>query len=271
MTLEDELDPLTGDLNWSLGGLRLGEGAYRVVTDEGLEGFEIETEDGDTAGDGAEPGYQRLAPRAVTLTLNVVPPAASDAVRKAAMSVAMHDLALVINPLEDRINARRMLRWTRAGEPAKRLYYRPANGQALAIAGTQRRLQYHDADIVVRLECADPIIVSDEYEDFEFAAGETIPITNAGTLTAVLPTAWELTGDTTVRLQHLDHPREDITFPSWADLTVSRTLEIVALGTYNIAHGPGNNPFPLWPVLRPGVNNIKASAACTLRKWDTFT
>lgn len=275
MTLEAGLDPLPTGIAWELDGLPLAEDSYGVVYDEGLEGFETDQEDGDAATDGSVMGWQRLTSRAVTIGLHVVPDEATKAEREAAIDAALDNLELRLNPLPNRNGGLRMLRWRRAGGPAKRLYYRAANGQALTVLGDEARIKYDNANIVFRLDCPDGIRVSDEYEDIVFEAGETKPITNNGTLAAIGPVAYTVTADTTLRLQNLTYGG-DITFPSpGGALTISRTYEIsgTATGghpTWGLCTGPGGLPVTDPIVLYPGTNSIKAHAACTIRKWDTW-
>ncbi len=274
MTLEEGLDPVPTPFAWVLDGLDLDD-EFGVVYDEGLEGFEVENEDGDTAADGSAMGWQRLTSRHVTLGISVAPEGASDAERATAIDAALDTLEQRVNPLPNRNSGLRMLRYRRSGGPAKRLYYRAANGQALSIVGDEARIKFNRADVVIRLDCPDGIRVSDEYEDITFTAGQTRTVTNAGTLAAVGPVGYTLTASSTLRLQNLTYGG-DITFQSpGGALTVSRTYEIhgTATGggrTWGLCTGTGGRPVVDPVVLYPGDNSIKASAACTLRKWDTW-
>lgn len=275
MTLEEGLEPLPLPFAWDLGGLALGDDSYGVVSDSGLEDIETEFEDGDSAGDGSAPGWQRLTSREVTLALHVVPDGASKAERETLIEQALKALSERINPLPARYGGLRMLRWRRAGGPAKRLYYRPANGVALGVLGTEARIKYDNADVAVRLHCPDGIRVSDEYEDITFTAGQERTVVNNGALAAIGPVAYTVAAASTLRLQNLTYGG-DITFPSpGGELTVSRTLEIHGTDadggrTWGLCTGPGGLPVVEPVVLYPGPNLIKASAACTIRKWDTW-
>lgn len=274
MTLEDGLDPLPEPFAWNLGGLDL-DGFIGVKYDSGLEDIETEFEETDSAGDGGSPGWQRIPSREVTIAIQVAPDSATKAERETAIDEALDQLAEVINPLPNRLNELRMFRYRRAGGPAKRLYYRAANGTALGILGDEARIKYDNADVAVRIYCPDGIRVSDEYEDITFTAGQTKTITNNGKLAAVGPVAYTVTASSTLRLQNLTHGG-DITYPSpGGALTVSRTLEIhgTATGgarTWGLCTGPGGLPVVDPVVLYPGDNQIKASAPCTIRKWDTW-
>ena len=127
----------------------------------------------------------------------------------------------------------------------------------------------HDhADVVLRVDAPDPVILSDEYHEHTFEAGETYTVTNAGSFTATLPGAWWLEAAGPVTIENLDFD-EYVRFPV-GPVTVSRSREIDADGAYGLCLGPGGTYFPRWPLLRPGDNTIKASAACTFRWRDTW-
>lgn len=283
MTLEADVAamPEGEDAAWILGGLNLrpSDGSIGIVGDEGLEGIETDTQDGDHAGDGSAPGIQKLSPRAVTLTISL---GSNDPDETAGFMAALEQ---VVQPLPDRIGGFRMLRFRRNGQAARRVYYRPANGQALAVAGDEARIKFNIArGVVVRLECPDGIIVSDEYEDITLPANTPTDVEMNGTLTAVLPLAYTLSAAGGLTLEHLGttvgevttlYPHEVITYPSSGALTVGRRMEARGIdshgnATYALAHGPDGSQFPDPPLLRPGVNSLRSSRTCTLRKWDTW-
>ncbi len=268
MPLEVDLEELPddGENHWELGGLTL-----EVTTDgdEGLDDLaENEGEDQDAAGDGTISGEQWLASRPVGLTVRIAAPdgTATDETA-AAFAASLHELRVVMSLLPDR-TATRLLRWRRVGEPAKRIAVRPAKGRALTVPGDVRRLAYDHADAVLRLEAPDPVVLSDEYHEYVFEAGETATITNAGSFTAVQPSAWWLSADVPVTIENLDHD-EYVRFPS-GPVTVGRNYDISAPVSGNLCYGPGSTLYPRWPLLRPGDNTIKASAACTFRWRDTW-
>jgi len=267
-TLEGAYTAL-GELEWDLGGYPLagdGDLGRGMAYDDGLDDVgEVDGDDQDAAGDGSIMAYQRLASRAITLGVSTATGTDDEA-----FAEIMADLAQVVNLLPDRTNGTRILRWRRNGEVAKRITYRPARGKPLDIPGDEERILYNSAGIVVRLEAADPIIVSDTLHSITFTAGETLNLVNEGTLTAPLPMAWNLTAPGGVTITHDDYPDETITFPSTGSLTVSRTRRITAPGTFGVCHGPDGTLFPRWPLLRPGDNHITASAACTIEWRGTF-
>jgi hypothetical protein len=253
------------ELEWELGGLMLD-----VRGDEGLDDVAEVEEDGEaTSGDGASAGDMRLTPRAVTILTGLSPGGMIvDSTVEAAFAAALNQIRTVMAPLPDR-TATRTLRWRRAGEVTKRLYVRPAVGRPLTVAGDEGRIKYQiDTSINLRLTADDPVIVSDALHTHTFTAGETATIVNAGSMTAVLPCAWSLTATTGVTLENLDFD-EYVRFPA-GPLTVSTHREAIAPGTYGLSYGPGSRILPRWPLLRPGNNTIKASAACTLSWRDTW-
>lgn len=268
MALEDDLDPLD-EFEWELGGLRFDRLAE--AGDEGLDDLpEIEDDASDAALDGLVGGQQRLGPRSIVINrwYEPVPVDGDESDRAAAIAAELDALREVVSPLPDRA-ATRLLRWRRRGEPAKRIAVRPAVGKPLEVPGDRRRLLYDQAAVRVRLTAPDPVALSDEYHQVTFEAGETIEIVNAGSFTAVLPTAWWLTAPGAVAIEHLDFPDEYIRFPT-GPVTVSRGLTIDAPGKFGLCWGRGSDEFPKPPLLRPGVNHIKASAPCTFNWRDTW-
>lgn len=272
MTIEEGLDDLELEDGpvWELGGLRLHIGD---AGDEGLDDVaELEGEDEDAAGDGTVAGWQRLASRPITLNPTVNPAAIVPAPEDPLLAVeqVLDELRKVVSPLPNRRQAR-LLRWRRGAGPAKRIAVRPAKGQPLQIPGGRSRVSYGQFGVTLRLEAPDPVILSDHFHTETFTAGETKTIVNAGSFTAVRPGAWWLTAPGGVTIENLDFD-EYVRFPS-GPLTVSRTRDIVSsVEDYSsgICYGPGDSLFPRWPLLRPGDNTIKASAACTLYWRDTW-
>lgn len=264
----DELDPL-GDLQWELGGLPL---LVQEQGDEGLDDVaEIEADDSDTAGDGLVAGIQRLASREVTLNLWIEGVDGNHT----EFATKLDELRKVVSPLPDR-TALRILRWKRQGEPAKRLWVRPAPGKPLEIPGNRARLQFANtgqAPVVVRLEAPDPVVYSDVSHSLtwtveEAAAHEIKSVVNAGSFCAVQPCAWNLTAPGPCQISHVGF-EETIAFPA-GPVTVSRTREILSPSGYGVVYGPGSTLFPRWPLLRPGINLIRADKACTFHWRDTW-
>lgn len=273
-TLEAEYDALD-ELVWELGGLALD------VTVDGDEGFddvgEIDGDDQEANLDGMVPGELRLSSREVQVTTGIATggPGVDDFdTAHESFAATLQSLREVMAPLPDR-TAMRILRFRRLGEVAKRIYVRPSRGRPLTVPGDEARLKFGSTDqIMLRLNAPDPIIYSDVLHTETFTANETIQIDNLGSLTSRL-LVWSVEAAGTVTITHEDYPDEEITFPSSGAVTVSRTPgtvtpEIDADGTYGLAHGPGSSLFPRWPLLRPGPNNITASAACTFAWRDTW-
>lgn len=265
MALEPGLDPLD-EFRWELGGLlwdRIGEQG-----DDGLDDTaELEGDDAESAGDGETPGDQRLSPRTVSFQAWCDGDGTADEAM-ADLAGKLQALRLVMSPLPDR-RASRLFRWRRIGEPAKRLWVRPSEGRALKIPGDRRRLLDGQAACDLRLVASDPVIVSDEFHTVSFSAGQTREIVNAGSFTAVQPIAWWITAPGPVALEHLDFPDEYIRFPT-GPVTTTPRLAIDAPGAYGLCNGRSGSDFPQWPLLRHGVNRIKASAPCTFHWRDTW-
>ena len=254
---------------WELGGLGLPAAGIGVVYDDGLDDVgEVEGEGEDLAGDGTTPGHLRLTSRPVTLGLSTRAPSTSDEDPFGDESYAdlMHQLRIVCSLPPNRTGSR-LLRWRRHGEIAWRLWVQPGPGKPLTVPGDEARIVYNNADLVVRATAPNPVIVSDELHTVTFSAGETKSIENLGSLTAVFPWAWSLSAPGAVTLEHLDFD-EYVRFPA-GPVTVSTDGEIVAPGTYGLAYGPAGSIGPRMPLLRPGVNHIRASAACTFSWRDT--
>jgi len=268
MALEPGLDPMEM-FEWELGGLR-----WNAVHEDGDEGLDdiAETEDdaADAGLDGITGGRQRLTARPITINRWFAPPDADgdEAARAVELAAELDALKVVMSPLADR-SALRLLRWRRRGEPAKRIAVKPATGKPLTIPGDRRKLLNDRARVVMRLTAPDPVILSDEYHQVTFTAGQTHTIVNAGTFEAVQPIAWWLTSEVPVTIEHLDFTDEWIRFPV-GPVTVGRDLSIDAPNAYGLCFGRDSDPFPLWPILRPGANRIRASAPCTFSWRDTW-
>lgn len=267
--MTDHLEPgLTAldEFSWDLGGLRktsLGESGLSGLDDLS----EIAADEQASGGDGDVPGHQRVTARSVDLSFwldGTSTPGDLDEV----FAAELQDLRKVLSPLPDR-TATRLLRWRLRGEVAKRLWVRPATGRPLTIPGNRQRLLYDSGEAKIRLTAPDPTIYSDVYHEVIFEAGETKTIVNAGSLTAVQPIAWWITSPGPVAIEHLDYPSEYIRFPTAT--TTTRALGIQgAGGTWGLATARNNSMLLQWPLLRPGENRIKASAACTFRWRDTW-
>lgn len=262
----NDLEPLQ-DLEWELGGLKL---SVSEPGDEGLDDVpELEGDDQDMAGDGSVAGFQRLASREVTLHLWI---AGTDGDHDEFVS-KLEELREVAAPLPDR-TACRLLRWKRIGEPAKRLWVRPARGKALDVPGGRARLQFantSDEPIVLRLEAPDPVIYSDVLHTLEWTdeeAHEIKSVVNAGSFTAVQPCAWSLTAPGPTQISHVGFS-ETLAFPT-GPVAVSRSREITTPSSYGVVYGPGSSLFPRWPLLRPGENLMRADRACTFQWRDTW-
>ncbi len=255
------------ELEWELGGLPL-----RIHEDGGDDGLddvaELEGESEDVMGDGEAAGWARLGPRPITLTVVIdATPTIDLTTREAAFAYSLQQIRKVMSPLPNRSETR-LLRWRRRGEVAKQIAVRPAVGKPLVVKGDPRgRLQYDTAQAVLRLTAPDPVILSDELHEQEFTSAGTEIITNAGSFCAVLPGAWELESDVPVTITNSVYS-ESVHFPT-APVTVTRAREVVA-PTYGLAYGPAGQIFPRWPLLRPGDNEITASAPCTFRWRDTW-
>lgn len=266
MTLETGLTALD-EFEWELGGLR-----WSKIGDPGDSGLddlaEVEDDAADGSLDGSTGGQVRMTPRAIELNWWAAPVQTDEAERAAALADELDALRTVMSPLPDR-SATRLLRWRRRGEPAKRIAVRPATGQPMALPGDRRRLIHDQAAVRLRLTAPDPVVLSDEYHEVTFSAGQTREIVNAGTFTAVLPSAWSLSAAGPVEIEHLDFTDEWVRFPV-GPVTVSPDRIISASGAFGICWGRASAPFPKWPLLRPGTNRIRASAACTFRWRDTW-
>jgi len=257
--LEPGLDPLS-EHQWDLGGLLIGAGGALCLGDPGDDGLddvsEVLAEDVAGGTDGSQPAFARLAPRAITLNVFFSgTPAeladAIDAVRK------------VVSPLPNRAGTR-LLRFRRVGEVAKRIAVQPAVGKPLTIPGDRNRLLHGHAPITIRLTAPDPVIRSDLAHEEAFTNGQTREIVNAGTLTAVSPTAWraEIAGACTVSNVDWD---EHVAFTAAATVREDRSL------TTGMCNGPGGLLLPRWPLLRPGPNDIRiAGSSMTFRWRDTW-
>ena len=264
--LEPELTAM-GEFQWELGGLRYGDitapdpdlGLCPTVTgDEGLDDVsELLAEDTPLNGDGSVAAFGRLAPRAITLRVGY---AGTDE----GLAAALAALRMVISPLPNR-RATRWLRWQRVGEPAKRIAVQPAVGKPLTVPGDEARLKYGTAkEIVIRLTAPDPVILSDVRHDEEFTAGETVTCVNAGTFTALHPCGWEATFPGACTIENLDHG-EGVSFSAGATVSRDRSL------TAGVASRPNGRLLPLWPLLRPGDNDIRVSGGSATFSWrDTW-
>lgn len=280
---ETDLDEIDG-LEWWLGSVDVSNGMVQLdVTPDGDEGFDdngdVDSDDHAAPMDGVIPGQQRLGSREVSVTVSIShgPPVIDDDnPAHAALANTLHDLRLVTSLLPDR-RATRVLRFRRLGEEGKRLYVRPPRGKSLTVPGDDARLKSAHANrVVVRMEAPEPTIYSDALHSITFNAGETLEIPNAGSFTSKAPLIpWTLDAEGTVTLTHEDFDEEIVTFPSSGHLHVSHApgtqdFEIAGHNTYGICFGPGGRLRPNLPLLRPGVNNITASAACTITWRDTW-
>lgn len=267
MPLDPGLTPLE-EHEWELGGLKL-----KIVEpgDEGLDDLpEVEPEDDtDSVADGEPTSRQRLAPRSITLNVGLSNLPAGLLTGPEVFAHELNELRKVLSPLPNR-RATRLLRWRRIGEAPKRLIVQPGT-RPLTTPGDRARISWQHAErLVIRLEAADPIIQSDEYQEHTFSGPfpSTLSVDMAGSFTAVNPTAWSLTSPGAVTLENVTYG-EFVRFP--ASATVSRNREVIGgSGTYSLAYGPGSTLFPRWPLLRPGVQTIRASAPCTFRWRDTY-
>lgn len=268
MSLEEGLDPLA-EGQMELGGLRFRQDERG---DKGLD--EIPEVGGDTveaAGDGDSIGDQRYEAGDIELNIKITPDDGSGPVQPddhVAFGEFLNELRKVMALLPDRQQPR-LLRWRRTGEVAKRLWVLPAHGKPLLVPGDQKRQAFANAVAVARLTAPQPIITSDELHEHTFEAGETFEVVNAGSQTMVQPTAWSLSAPGPVTIEHLDYPAEYLRFPA-GPLTVSPDYDIVAPGSFGIVYGRASSWHPTWIVLRPGPNQIKASAPCTLYWRDSF-
>lgn len=265
MSLEDGLTALD-EGEFELGGYKF---RTSFAGDEGLDDVpEVESDDEEAAGDGDAVGEQRLVSRHITLKVAIEPgegPVTPGDHEQFAQ--VLDQLRLVLSPLPDRSQTR-LLRWRRPGEVAKRIAVLPGPGKPLKLDGDAARMLHAKGEATVRVFGPDPVVLSDDLHEYEFDAGETHNIVNAGTLCAVLPGAWELESDVPVTIENLDHD-EFVRFPV-GPVTVSRTREVIATGAYGIQYGPGSTEFPRWPLLRPGDNAIKASAPCRFTWRDSW-
>lgn len=265
MSLEAGLDPLEeGQLE--LGGVMLTD--FRPVRLDGTEDIpEVEDVEVDSPVDGEYIGGQVLAGRPVTIALEVREggPEINDETA-AATALAQKRLRIILSPLPNRSELR-LLRWRHRGEQAKRLWVRPTS-KPLSVNGDQKRFLFDSPDVEIRLLAPNPIVVSDELHQATFTAGQTHTIHNDGSMCAVNPTAWSLTAPGPVTLENLDYPDEWIRFPS-GPVTVTPDRQVITSGAYGVCYGRSSSLLPGWPLLRPGDNRIRASAACTLRWRDT--
>jgi len=256
------------EFEWELGGLRwstIGESG-----DQGLDDL-AETEDDaeDAPVDGAVGGRVRLTPRAIAIPRWFAPDVNDLGDRAEALADELDALRAVMSPLPDRTSTQ-LLRWRRRGEVAKRISVRPAVGKPLdGLIGDRNRLLHDSTPVTLRLTAPQPVILSDVWHEETFTAGETKTIHNAGTLTAVQPIAWWIESTTAVTIEHMTYTDEYIRFPS-GPVSTTRDLTIDATGGFGLCWGRNSSPFPKWPLLRPGDNPIKASAACTFRWRDTW-
>lgn len=229
---------------------------------------EVEDDEQEGAGDGTVAGHQRLASRAIQVIHRPDAGTSEDLdTRAATFADSLNELRKVMSPLPDRTQTR-LFRWRLYGEPAKRIAVRPAKGQPMSVPANWRRLVQSHADVLLRLDAPDPVILSDEYHEHIFEAGETYTVVNAGSFTATLPCAWWLEADGDVAIENLDYG-EYVRFTD-GPLTVARDREIVGATSFGKCFGPDGSYFPRWPLLRPGNNTIRASAACTFRWRDTY-
>lgn len=271
--LEPGLSPITEKWQVIAGGVDLTDlGIARI---EGLEDIVELTGDAPaTAGDGAHPAAQRLLTRHLTITIDPHPSATpADLDGWAAWANSVVDQAkIAVSPLPNR-EALRLLRFRLPGYPeARRLSYRPASGRrAIEIATTRERVTFARPAIVMNLEAPNPVIVSDFRHDLTLAANETATITNAGTHTAVLPTAWGATANGPLTVRHLDYSESVRVAGSGAGTrTILTSRAVSGPGTRLALSADPGVAVPRWPLLRPGDNRIQVSAACTFRWRDTF-
>lgn len=256
--LEEGLTPLD-PFQWELGGLRFGAGQTLCLGEPGDEGLddvsEYTEEDASLAGDGSASSAGRLAPRPITL--RVFFSGADDE----ELEDALDAIRMVTSPLPDR-TATRLLRFRRGGEGSKawRIAVKPAVGRPLDIPGDRNRLLHHKALITIRLTAPDPVILSDYLHEESFTSGQTKTITNAGTFTAVQPTAWAASFSGPVTIENLDHG-EAVRFTAAGSVQRNRS---VSAGR---AERPGGRLLMQYPLLRPGDNEIKATAGSMTFRW----
>lgn len=275
MTLETGLTALT-EGTWELGAVLAGDGTAQpgielAMAEDGDEGLddvaEVEDDAEDAAGDGTAAAEQRLSGRPINLSVKIQPATGPVLGDHAEFANVLNELRKVLSPLPDRTQTR-LLRWRRPGEPAKRIAVLPATGRPLQVPGDWRRIVGAFAIAKVRLAAPNPIIESDELHSHTFTAGSTATITNDGSITAVLPTSWQLTSAVPVTLENVDFD-EYVRFPV-GPVTVSQRRVVDASGSFGIYYGPGGTWFPRWPLIRPGDNEFRASAACTLSWRDSW-
>ena len=263
--LEPELTAM-GEFQWELGGFRWGDLDEEDDTgvcaaeagDEGLDDVsELLAEDTPLAVDGSTAAFGRLAPRPISLWLGFsgTPEELED---------VLDALRLVTSPLPNR-RATRLLRWRRIGGVAKRIAVQPAVGKPITVpSGYQRLLQGQVVPIQIRLTAPDPVILSDVRHDEAFTAGSTITCVNAGTFTALHPCGWEATFPGACTIENLDHG-EGVSFSAGATVSRDRSL------TAGVASRPNGRLLPLWPLLRPGDNDIRVSGGSATFSWrDTW-
>jgi hypothetical protein len=254
--LEDHLTPLD-PFQWELGGLRFGSGQVLRLGapgDEGLDDVsEYAEEDAALAGDGSESAAGRLAARPITLRVWYAGPSAEH------LEATLDEIRKVVSPLPNR-KATRLLRWRRAAGPAWRIAVKAGVGKPLDIPGDRDRLLNHKALITIRLAAPDPMILSDFLYEESFTAGQTKTITNAGTFTAVRPTAWsaEFPGPVTV---------SNLTYGEAVRFTAAGTVQRSRSVSAGRAERPGGRLLMRYPLLRPGDQEIKATGGPMTFQW----
>lgn len=257
------------ELQWEIDGLLLGDDTpYPVLDTKGLEDsatFAVDSTDRGT--DGVVAGRQRLKDRQVELTIGF------HGLTSAEVEEAVDALREKLSPQASRLGpGSRVLRWRHRGV-TKRVTYTPGAGASLRLPAGWRELVVDHIEATATMWCPDPVVYSDAFTATAVSASsgspDVIEVTNAGTLTAVSPGCmwWELTGGgsgyTGAYLEHVDFPGERWQLTDVAGAasvtTVDRARVTRRGGVLRSASvkGPNGLPIPVWPALRPGVNQLR--------------
>lgn len=271
--LEPGLTPITDPWQVIAGGVDLT--ALGITRIEGLEDIVETTGDAPPTGmDGSHPSPQRLMSRKLTITMDPLPNVQPGTIEGWSTWVnnTVDLIKTAFTPLPDR-GASRLLRFRLPGYPqARRLTYRPVTGQRpIEIVTSRERVTFARPSIIIRIEALDPVIYSDLRHDLTISANQTATVRNAGTFTAVLPTAWEVTSTSAITVRHLNSGESVRVAGSGSGTRRIRTTRAVSgPGTRLALSGTAGLAVPRWPLLRPGNNSIQPSARCTFSWRDTF-
>jgi hypothetical protein len=257
---------LANESTFELDGLLFDSPVFCVMAPvDGLGSARVEADVQSRQGDGQVHPRYRLADRAITMRIGLTDPALSD---KEALEAAMA-------PPVDR-KTPKLLRWRLPNEVTKRTLVQPAQGVPLEWPGDEKALVYNQPEATLHLIAHDPVLYEDALTSVAFSVSgggsDGFTATNDGALPATSPgrpelgtMAWTLTVSGSCTNPYLRHTDVDET---WKVLGSFGGGDVITVGYDRVTRvegqvvtasvrGPGTCPVPLWPVLRPGANDLE--------------